>query len=232
MAIKVIAVSDIELEYISSAWVSTRLNGPNIALGCGDLSYSYLEYLIDILNCPLLYVRGNHTNPVQFTSTGPISEPRGGINLHRRIVQTNGVILAGVEGSLRYRPAPYQYSQSEMWGHVFRLIPGFLRNWFVHGRYLDIFVSHAPPWGIHDQPDLPHQGIKAFRWLLNVFRPSYHFHGHVHIYKPETVRETQYLESKVINAYGYTECEIEPVVNHRARLNFPNRKSHLPSTKS
>jgi hypothetical protein len=232
MTIKVLAVSDIEFDNISSSRASARFGDIKMVLGCGDLSYSYLEYLMDILNCPLLYVRGNHANPVEYTSIGPVTEPRGGINIHRRVVQINGIILAGVEGSLRYRPAPYQYTQSEMWWHVFHLVPKLLYNRLGHGRYLDIFISHAPPWGIHDQPDLPHQGIKAFRWLLNVFRPSYHFHGHIHIYQSDTVRETQYLDSKVINAYGFSEVEIKPVVLRNTRSSISTRKPQLPTAKS
>jgi Icc-related predicted phosphoesterase len=117
--------------------------------------------------------------------------------------------LAGVEGSLRYRPGQFQYDQSEMWGHVFRLVPGLFSNKMRFGRFLDIFVSHAPPEGIHDMPDLPHQGIKAFRWLLKVFKPVYHFHGHVHIYRPETVSRSKFMETQVINSYGFVETNIE-----------------------
>jgi Icc-related predicted phosphoesterase len=129
--------------------------------------------------------------------------------MHCRSIQYNGLILAGVEGSLRYRPGEFQYTQSEMWWHVFRLVPAFLRNRFLHGRYLDLFVSHAPPAGIHDRPDLPHQGIKAFRWLIDVFQPHYFFHGHIHIHRPDTHIETVQGKTHVINTYGFRETIIK-----------------------
>jgi uncharacterized protein len=111
--------------------------------------------------------------------------------------------MAGVEGSIRYKPGPFQYSQQEMWRNVFRLVPGLIRNRLRFGRYLDIFITHAPPRGINDREDLPHQGIDAFRWLLEVFRPRYHLHGHIHLYGLEVVRVVNYHQTEVINTYGY-----------------------------
>jgi Icc-related predicted phosphoesterase len=92
-----------------------------------------------------------------------------------------------------------------MWSHVLRIVPSFIKNRARFGRYLDIFISHAPPWGIHDQPDLPHQGIKAFRWLLETFRPRYHFHGHIHVYRNDTQTVTNYQSTTVVNTYGFAE---------------------------
>lgn len=91
------------------------------------------------------------------------------------------------------------------------LVPNLLRNKVVYGRYLDIFISHAPPWGINDRRDLPHQGIKAFRWLLEKFRPNYHFHGHIHIYRQYEKKVTNFKSTEVINTYGYAETEIDLV---------------------
>jgi len=77
-----------------------------------------------------------------------------------------------------------------------------------YGGFLDLFVTHAPPWGIHDQNDRAHRGIKAFRWLLNVFEPRYHFHGHIHVYRPETITDTKFNRTRVLNTYGSLETEL------------------------
>jgi len=69
-------------------------------------------------------------------------------------------------------------------------------------------MSHASPWGIHDQADYAHQGVKAFRWLLDRFQPDYHLHGHIHVYRPDMTIETQYGRTKVVNAYGYRKIEL------------------------
>jgi len=96
-----------------------------------------------------------------------------------------------------------------MWNHVFKLVPGLLFNKLIHGRYLDIFVTHAPITGIHEGSDWAHQGIKAFRWLVNTFQPAYHFHGHIHYYRPDEVKESWVGKTKVINTYRSQVTEID-----------------------
>lgn len=220
MTFHTLTLSDVLLEFIYSPQIKTRFSDVELVLGCGDLPYYYLEYIISSLDVPLYFVRGNHASIVEHTVAGPRSKPLGAVDLHRRVVNHEGLLLAGVEGSLRYRDGPFQYSQAEMWTHVFSLVPSMLLNRAIHGRYLDVFISHAPPWGIHDKPDLPHQGIKSFRWLLKVFRPRYHFHGHIHVYKPDAVKKTQFERTQVINTYGYMEIQLDRAPEGSAPLGF------------
>jgi uncharacterized protein len=98
-----------------------------------------------------------------------------------------------------------------MWTMVLSLVPGLILNRLRYGRYLDVFITHAPPWGVHDQEDLPHQGIKAFRWLIKNFQPAYHFHGHIHVYRPDTVTQTRLGRTMVINTYGHREIVLDSV---------------------
>jgi Icc-related predicted phosphoesterase len=74
---------------------------------------------------------------------------------------------------------------------------------------LDILITHAPPKGIHDKPDLCHQGFRAFVTLMDRFRPRYLIHGHVHVYSPNEITESVYRDTMVLNAYGYRTLEIE-----------------------
>jgi Icc-related predicted phosphoesterase len=202
---KVLSLSDVVISFIFSPAIRTRFQDIELAIGCGDLPYSYQEFVISMLDVPFFFVRGNHDKEIEYTVSGNRRAPSGAVDLHSRVVNYNGLLLAGVEGSLRYREGSFQYSQSQMWLHVIRLIPGLMRNRFSYGRHLDIFVSHAPARGIHDKEDLTHQGIDAFRWLLQVFEPSYHFHGHIHVYRPDTTIETVFGKTRVINTYGYRE---------------------------
>lgn len=205
---KVLSLSDIQLQFIYSTQIQKRFSDVDLVIGCGDLSYSYQEYVLTSLNAPLYYVRGNHDKEVEYSPEEKRNGPNGGVDLHRRVVNYKGLLLAGVEGSLRYRIGRYQYTQTEMWNHVFRLLPGLLFNRIIHGRYLDVFVTHAPPRGVHDKTDLPHQGIDAFRWLIKVFKPAYHFHGHIHVYRPDAPVETKFEQTLVINTYGYRETTL------------------------
>jgi uncharacterized protein len=206
---KILSISDIEINFIYSPTIQERFKSVDLVISCGDLPYYYLEYIETMLNKPLYYVAGNHSNSVEQTTGGPHTAPWGAINLHRKTLRYNGLLMAGVEGCLKYNQGKGQYSQRDMWLSVLLLTPALLINKLRFGRYLDVFVTHAPPKGIHDQPDLPHQGIKAFRWLDRVFKPGYHFHGHIHIYRSSTVTKTLYVKTQVVNTYGFKETIID-----------------------
>lgn len=208
---KLLTVSDKECEIIYHSRVKQRFNDIDLVISCGDLSYYYLEYIISSLDKPLYFVRGNHAKKVEYGCAGPREKPWGAVNLHKKVIRDSAtdLLMAGIEGSLRYSIGKYQYTQSQMWRMVMQLIPSLVLNKIRYGRYLDIFVSHAPPWGIHDQPDPAHQGVKAFRWLIENFKPACHIHGHIHIYHPKVVFKTTLEKTLVVNTYGYRKLIFE-----------------------
>jgi len=208
---KILAISDVEQSLIYSPMVAERHHDAGFVISCGDLPYYYLEYVISMLNVPLYYVLGNHLNQVEHGTESDHAHPWGGIPLHRRTVcAPGGVLLAGIDGSLQYNFGPHQYTQAEMWGMVLSLTPHLLLNRLRYGRALDIFVTHAPAWKIHDMDDRAHQGVKAFRWLDKVFQPAYHLHGHIHVYRHDTVVETQFGTTRIINTYGHKVIQFSP----------------------
>ncbi len=207
---KLLTVSDKEISLIYSAQIKQRFQDVDLAISAGDLSYYYLEYIISSLDIPLYYVRGNHARDVEYGIAGPRNAPWGAVDLHRKTVRDpkTGLLLAGIQGSLRYNKGKYQYTQSEMWSMVMQLVPELIWNKMRYGRFLDIFVTHAPPWGIHDEDDPAHQGVKAFNWLIKNFQPTFHIHGHVHVYHPGVVTETMIGRTLVLNTYGYRKLTI------------------------
>jgi Icc-related predicted phosphoesterase len=205
---KILVVSDKVDELVYSPRVRDRFSEVDLVISCGDLPYSYLEFLADALHRPVFFVRGNHADRNRLVS-GDKKGPLGGFDLHRQVVAEQGVLIAGLEGSLRYRPGSHQYSQFEMWLLVLRMTPQLIYYRMKYGRYLDIFVSHSPPFGVQDCSDLPHQGFKAFRWFLRTFKPRFHFHGHIHLYSMNEPRETVFEDTRVINSYRFIEVETE-----------------------
>jgi Icc-related predicted phosphoesterase len=78
-----------------------------------------------------------------------------------------------------------------------------------YGRFVDILLTHAPPLGIHNGPDRPHRGFWAFLQAMDLFRPRYLIHGHIHrSYGFSTETETRYGETQVINTAGYRVLDI------------------------
>ncbi len=206
---KVLSVSDNVIDRIYSLNISDIFSEIEMVIGCGDLPYYYLEYILDMLKAPLFFVHGNHDPEVEENAHGSRCEPWGGVNLHRKVVRYKGWLMAGLEGSVRYSNSRYQYTQLEMWINVLSLVPRMFLNKLVHGRYLDILVTHAPSWGVKDGEDPAHKGFKAFRWLIRYFKPGYHIHGHVHIYDRNDCVETQFYETTVINACDYKRLVLE-----------------------
>jgi Icc-related predicted phosphoesterase len=148
-------------------------------------------------------VHGNHDQPEHKSDGRVLQEPGGWTNVDRRTVECKGLLIGGLEGCLRYKPgAPYQYSDLGMQLRVWQMFPGLLLNRARHGRALDILITHAPPRGIHDGPDLPHQGFEAFIGLMDRFAPRYLLHGHKHIYGREMHKST-YKTTQVINVHPF-----------------------------
>lgn len=213
---KILGISDTEIAFIYSRMVVERFADVDLVISCGDLPYYYLEYIVSMLNVPLYYVRGNHASRVELGSTTTRTSPWGAIDLHQKVVEDEtGLILAGLGGCVTYNMGPYQYTQGQYWQKVFSLVPQLLANKIKLGRYLDIFATHAPPWKIHSMDDPAHLGVKAFNWLIKVFRPAYHLHGHIHIYRQDTIRQTTVDATQVINVYGYREITI-PIPRNRS----------------
>jgi uncharacterized protein len=210
---KILAIADQVMPQLECTELPERFRDVDLILSCGDLPFDYLEYLVSRLNKPLYYVFGNHgpgdRGRVCYDGQRKLA-PEGCGNLHMRVVNHKGLLIGGLEGSLRYNNGPHQYSQREMRWMIRRL--GFMlwRNKLRYGRALDILITHAPPWGIHDEPDLPHQGFRAFLPFMQRYKPRYLIHGHIHIYRSDTTRETRFGNTTVINAYGYQLLEIEP----------------------
>ena len=60
---KILVIADEEINELWQGWNSAeaeKLKDVNLILSAGDLHPHYLEFLVTILNVPLLYVRGNH----------------------------------------------------------------------------------------------------------------------------------------------------------------------------
>lgn len=201
---KILCVSDTVVSQMeNAAHLRRRYHDVELLVSCGDMPAAYLEYITSVLNIPLFYVRGNH-------DTGYDERPPGGINLHRERVDYHGISFYGIEGSLKYNNSPIQYSQFDMRTFVLKSMMPLLYYKTRKGRGVDIFVTHAPARGIHDQNDLPHRGIDAFLQFMDWYRPRYMLHGHVHTYDRRVTVVTQYSDTCVMNINPVTLLEIEP----------------------
>ncbi len=210
---KILAVSDEISDVIYSPTLRQKYGDVDLVLGCGDLPYFYLEFIVNALDVPLYYVPGNHDQKAQYLSDGrTVYEAEGCTDIDGRTAAASPahasahseLLLAGLGGSLRYNSeGTHQYSQPEMYERAFWLAPALVTNRLRRGRFVDIMISHAPPRGIHDRPTTAHTGINAFLWLMQVFKPRFWLHGHTHRYRQDVPVTSRYLDTEVVNVYPY-----------------------------
>ncbi len=208
-SVKILAVCD-EVDsrlYGQNGTLKARY-APDVLVSCGDLPSYYLDYLVSKLNVPLYAVHGNHdpAPPLEgsegFARCG--AQWLGGHGIRT----PQGILIAGFDGSLRYNAGAYQSTQREMRAAVQSLVPWLMMNRLRYGRFLDILITHAPPRGIHDEPDRCHTGFTAFNWLIRNFKPRYHLHGHIHLYDRRAETMTQVGPTQVINVFPFREIEL------------------------
>jgi uncharacterized protein len=196
--VRLLAVSDeVELQLLDERTVASK-GRVDLVIGCGDLPADYLDALSTLYAAPLLFVRGNHDPPGRRGDYPPAAEIDG------RVVKDKGLIIAGLEGSIRYSDGAHQYNERQMMVKVIALRArlGF--------RRLDILITHGPPAGINEGTDAPHRGLMAVRRAVEWMRPRLLLHGHVHPHGRDIVRESQLGETRVINVVGHRVIELAP----------------------
>lgn len=196
MNLRLLAVSDeVEPQLLDERTVAGQ--GPiDLVIGCGDLPADYLDGLATLYAAPLVFVRGNHDPPDRKGDYPPDAEIDG------RVVTEKGLLIAGLEGCIRYSDGPHQYTERQMTAKVLGLR---LR---LRGRRPDVLITHGPPAGINEGTDPPHRGLQAVRRAVAWMRPRLLLHGHVHPYGRDLVREAQLGETRVINVVGHRLIEM------------------------
>jgi len=219
---RILAIAD---EVSDSLWSGrVRRLDPNLVVACGDLPFDYLEYIVTMVNVPLVFVPGNHdpdlkAKPQTLSSQDfqrPLSlatlrrEPAGPMgcsNADGRVVDEAGVGIAGLGGSVRYKPGPNQYTQRQMTRRALRLeLSSVSRRARSHGK-IDILITHSPPYGIGDGDDPAHRGFIAFHRLVTRLSPKLLIHGHVHPYG-RVIPNHRLGSTTIVNVVGHRMLEL------------------------
>lgn len=204
---RILAIADEESKALWDYFDKSMLEGIDLIISCGDLDPRYLSFLVTFYTGPVLYVHGNHDGKYEQIP------PEGCTCIEDKIFVYKGIRILGLGGSMRYKPGPHQYTEGEMRKRVKRLWFQLLRR-----RGFDILVTHAPAYQLNDGRDLPHQGFKVFRTLMEKYHPRFFLHGHVHLsYGGDHKRYDRYEETHVINAYERYVFDFEDE-NPRRRL--------------
>ncbi len=195
---KILTVSDRIVPELNDSVDVHRFSGVELVLACGDLPPEYLTAILDKLNVPVYYVRGNHD--IRYRT----SPPMGCTNLHGRIIRFKDLKLMGLEGSRWYNGGPIQYRERQMR----RIIRGLMPRIFL-SRGVDIIITHVPPRHVNDAEDPCHRGFKSYNNLIRRYKPAYFIHGHIHTtFSDPSHRVAMVGKTRVINTFGYHILEI------------------------
>jgi Icc-related predicted phosphoesterase len=200
--VKILALADEEVSFIHSPTVRDRFADVDLIVSCGDLPASYLEYVVTLLNKPLVYVPGNH-DPDHLVICG-------GVAIDGRVSVVNGLRMLGLGGSRRYKAdGRHQYTEREMRWRIITSLPNMWRRTSFRRQRMDLIISHAPPRGVHDADDLVHTGFNSFHWLIRVAKPHWFLHGHCHTHRNLLPSVTRIDETQVVNVFPYRLVEVQ-----------------------
>ena len=190
---KILAVADDESKNYYEYYSPGKLDDFDLIIACGDLHKVYLEFLTTMASCPVLYVRGNHDDIL-------IDDPPGGcICIEDTVYEYNGLRIAGLGGSFKYREGRNTFTEEEMGKRVRKLGKLIRRH-----NGIDIMVTHAPARGLNDFDSVSHRGFEAFNHLMEKYRPAYFVHGHIHKnYGVHIPQISEHNGTTIINAYEH-----------------------------
>ncbi len=221
---KFLCVADHIDPLVYSLNIKERFKDVDIVIGAGDLPLRYYDFIVSSINKPLLFVFGNHhlknIHHYKKNLSAPTNKPihylpgSGGIYINQKVRKIKNCLVAGLGGSCWYNGDPNQFSEFGMYMKIISLVPRLMWNKLVHGRFLDVLITHAAPLGIGDGEDHCHRGFKSFLWFMRVFKPFFLLHGHIHLYDYNAQRIHHCYETTVINVYDHFILEIENS-NHR-----------------
>lgn len=192
-----------------------------VVVACGDLPFEYLRYLMNGLDVPLVFVPGNHDPDLsgyQSSRAGLTTRagmparapwPDGAVNADGAIVDVAGLRFAGLGGCRWYTGGPNQYTDRQFARRARSLRRQAWWQRLRGGRPVDVLLTHAPPRGVGDGADPPHQGFPALHGLVAALQPTMLLHGHVLRYDAATP-DRQLGRTAVRNVTGRHLLDIRP----------------------
>lgn len=163
----------------------------------GDIPLNALIFLREIIEKPMLGVLGNHDELGQL-------ERCGIENLDRKIVTINGVKIAGLSGSHRYKCGNYPLLTQRESIAAAKAIPA-----------ADILISHDTAYRLMGRNDAAHCGLKGISRYISRRKPLMNLCGHYH----ENTSK-KYRKCEVRCVFGCSLIEFSADKDGRSRCEF------------
>lgn len=160
---------------------------PDIVFILGDISWSEVRNIDEMYKCPKFGVLGNHDRPDLFEGTSIV-------NLHGKMINYNGIVIAGFGGCPVYNSRNYgQYREVDASRFVDSL-----------SSKVNLFISHSnAQFSANLNFKDSHRGFSSFAKLIEKHKPAYFLHGHLHENTTQMIEKTS-----IICTYGFSEIEL------------------------
>ncbi len=177
--VKLVVITDLHDSVEHVDFLREMERGADALIVCGDFTtfgdtarVQRMADAVRVEGVPLYFVPGNCD---AMPADGALA---GGYNLHGRVAEAGGWLLAGLGGALPCPSrTPLQFEEADYARRLGELRP------LCEGRADRlILVSHQPPYGTEADclPSGLHVGCHALRAFLEEVRPAYCLTGHIH----------------------------------------------------
>ena len=128
---RIMVVADVEDKRIYDYFKKERVEGVELIVSCGDLKANYLDFLVSMVNVPMIYVRGNHDDAL-------LKDPPPGECIEDTVFEFNGYRFLGLGGSMRYRKdSKCMFTETQMKMRAARVKPKiYMKNHFYLVFYI------------------------------------------------------------------------------------------------
>ncbi|MFP4117765.1 MAG: metallophosphoesterase [Candidatus Woesearchaeota archaeon] len=225
--VRILAVSDEELisgrEAVIDNYVTEDID---VLLNCGDVSPSYLEYIImKFKPMNTIMVHGNHDKVFYAADKDKIEDDNGFSGVYQgSYVLTDGLYqmenpndgtklnICGFSGAYAYGEWPFYYDEKRASKFVKSL---GMKDFFNNLDQLDIMMSHSAPKIDDYLPDVDHhhRPSEEIAQIHKKFKPRMWFYGHIHPrYTDEELDhkiEDEGSETYLINAVPFKVIEYD-----------------------
>ena len=136
----------------------------DICLLLGDIYGTEVETILRVVpsSVPICGVLGNH-------DSWSLHEYYGIPNLHGTVVETKGVRITGMDGSIRYKNSDVPMYTDQESAEIAKSLP-----------VADLFISHDSPKNIHGRSGEAHSGLQGVGDYCVMHSVPLNLHGHHH----------------------------------------------------
>ena len=135
----------------------------DICLLLGDMSDRDVAIVDEFINIPKYGILGNHDG-------WDLYDRHGIENIHGKVIDFNGVRIAGLQGSIKYK-----YSDMPLYtdDESVEIADGM--------DSADILISHDSPKYLHGDRDFAHSGLRGITHFCEKWNVPLNIHGHHHV---------------------------------------------------